>query len=327
MEEALLQLEEAEIRASNTPLFIREDLRAERLGADASLEKVLNWWRSDIWIPPEMRIQPKPACAFCQVLNDDRRFLDAGTFVPTAAGYRIIMNNKWVFPNHFLIVPSDCTSHVITPARIEMLSWVAKSLPSLLLYVTSRGLGVPQHFHGHLVLSPYVPPLVKIASRGLLAAELLLNGACRVSEIQEHPAPDTADERRYIAGWAITGQEMDVASILIDIACICSEEILLGVGPPVDLFWGPQLAGMGEKAERTVFVFPRRADGGKHKERLGATEFVGLFAFSSNQFFVYSRREAVTDLIAAGVPYADRTRERISERIRSLESVRATSRG
>jgi hypothetical protein len=319
MEQALLEFEQAEIQASNTPVFIRDEVRAEAIGTNSRLEKVLNWWRTDIWIPPEMRTQPKPACPFCQVLRSPERFVDAKAFVPDAAGYRIIMNNKWVFPNHFLIVPSDCSPHVITPAKIEMLSSVAKALPSFMLYVTSRGLGMPQHFHGHLVMSEYVPPLVRAASRGDLAAEVLLDGACQVSEIHQHLGTGSADQDQCVAGWIVTGQEVQIAATLIDVARICADEVLSGTGLQVDLFWGPRLTGTGEADQRTVFLFPRRADGGKYKERLGTTEFVGLFAFNANQYFLYSTDEAATDLVAAGLPWANRTRERISARVRSLQ--------
>ena len=77
MELALLEFEQAEIQASNTPFFIRDELRAEPVGANSPLEKVLTWWRTEVWIPPEMRTQPKPACAFCQVLRSDDRSVDA----------------------------------------------------------------------------------------------------------------------------------------------------------------------------------------------------------------------------------------------------------
>ena len=55
MEAALEAFEDREIQASNTPIFIRDELRCEPIGKDTHLEKVLNWWRSDVWIPPEMR--------------------------------------------------------------------------------------------------------------------------------------------------------------------------------------------------------------------------------------------------------------------------------
>jgi len=328
MDKALSEFLELEIKASNTPAFICDEMRVEKIGIHAELEKVLNWWRTDAWIPPEMRQEPRPKCPFCEVLRSSERvfeFCEVISYEPNL--YRIIVNNKWVFPRHCLVVASECSEHLVTAERIKLLCTLAKHCPSRMLYLSSRGLGIPWHFHGHIVKSNYVPPLVRAYFAGQHFTSLVGNVKHSVSEIRYHPWkqwPTTAQER-YIAGWAIRAPDTYLADTLIKVATICSEEIALianqqadqqKAGLNTDLFWGPRVETGGQEFVRTAFVFPRRADSGGHKGRLGATEFVGLFAFNHGKYFWYSADEAVKDLRETGLPWEYKERAKISGRIR-----------
>ncbi|MFQ5638947.1 MAG: hypothetical protein ACE5IR_13260 [bacterium] len=321
LERALFEFRDAEIHAKNTPVFFTHELTVERIGIEARLDKVLNWWRSDdVWAPRERKNNSGVKCPFCPVLGNRERVFEFEDFISSdkiTSKYAIIINNKWVFPNHFLVIADERNPHPphkISRERIHLLCALAERLPSFMLYLTGRGMGVPQHFHGHLVKSEYHPPLVKAHFGGQHFKSLWKDKIACVSEIRYHPW--TIETHKYVAGWAVTGPMMNIAEIVIKVAQTCTDLIYQNKDKmQTDIFWAPQLNPSEDIPVRTVFVFPRRGDGGKSKETLGATEFVGLFAFNNKQYFDYSVSNAIADLREAGLPWEESLKGKISEKI------------
>ncbi len=325
LEEALDDLESREIADRNTPVFFRHALQTEpleRTGTGPLLEKLLAWWRSDIWIPPEQCL-PRVPCPLCQVHNDPDRsiplenYLTEAGLTEIACGYRLIVNNKWVFPHHFLVLSSRCATrsagqgHVVTPERIRIMSALAEQLPTHMLYATSRGVGIPHHFHAHIVCAnEYKPPLVREADKyvGELF-ELTGSPECQVSEIRGFPSTECE-----IAGWTVTGSPSATAASVVEIGSACTEVLGDDRGRlEIDVFWGPA----SPNAIRTTFCFPRTKDAGPNR-KLGTAEFMGLFVFNDRLYFKYLADNAEADLSAAGLPWSDDRSKRISNKVQEL---------
>jgi hypothetical protein len=127
----------------------------------------------------------------------------------------MIVNNKWVFPNHFLAIPGQHILRSITPERIWLLAAIAERLPSFMCYATSRGFGNPDHFHGHVVKSAYIPPL---ARQTVLRSHLSGIGKYKdveISEVQNWPSQNR-DE--CVGGWAVTGPWPTTAEAAVAVA-------------------------------------------------------------------------------------------------------------